>query len=151
MNDSFLRNSDELSRRRFLSYAGKTLLGVSILPGMIPLGAGAASTPVITPSTGPAAAAGRKPTARNIIYLYMAGGMTHVDTFDPKPEAGDKVAGPVKAIQTKADDVRISEYFPMLAKQMDKVAIVRGLSTTQGAHEQGNYFMHSSYTMRGTI
>jgi hypothetical protein len=39
----------------------------------------------------------------------------------------------------------------MLAKQMDKVAIVRGLSTTQGAHEQGNYFMHSSYTMRGTI
>lgn len=151
MNDSFLRNRDEHSRRRFLSYASKTLLGVSILPGMIPLNLGAANNAVITPAPGPAAAAGRKPTARNIIYLYMAGGMTHVDTFDPKPEAGDKVAGPVKAISTKADGVQVSEYFPMLAKQMDKVAIVRGLSTTQGAHEQGNYFMHSSYTMRGTI
>ncbi|MES2709485.1 MAG: DUF1501 domain-containing protein [Verrucomicrobiota bacterium] len=150
MNDSFLRNSDGHSRRRFLSYASKTLLGVSILPGMIPLNAGAASTTVVTPAPAPAVP-GRKPTARNIIYLYMAGGMTHVDTFDPKPEAGEKVAGPVKAISTKADDVQISEYFPMLAKQMDKVAIVRGLSTTQGAHEQGNYFMHSSYTMRGTI
>jgi hypothetical protein len=57
----------------------------------------------------------------------------------------------VKAISTKADGVMISEYFPMLAKQMDKVCLFRGLTTTQGAHEQGNYFMHSSYTMRGTI
>lgn len=150
MNDSFLRDRDELSRRRFLSYAGKALLGVSILPGMIPLSSAAAGRTVLPPTAEPATA-GRKPTARNIIYLYMAGGMTHVDTFDPKPESGEKVAGPVKAIQTAADDVRISEYFPMLAKQMDKVAIIRSLSTTQGAHEQGNYFMHSSYTMRGTI
>ena len=150
MDTSFLTKSDESNRRQFLSYASKTLLGVSILPTLAPLGAfaaekkGAAVTAVpLTP--------GRKPTARNIIYLYMAGGMTHVDTFDPKPGAGEKVAGPVKAINTAADGVQISEYFPLLAKQMDKVAIVRGLSTTQGAHEQGNYFMHSSYTMRGTI
>jgi len=150
MDSSFLTKSDESSRRQFLSYASKTLLGVSILPTMAPLGAWAAdkkSTPVTAVPVSP----GRKPTARNIIYLYMAGGMTHVDTFDPKPEAGEKIAGPVKAINTAADGVQVSEYFPMLAKQMDKVAIVRGLSTTQGAHEQGNYFMHSSYTMRGTI
>lgn len=150
MNDSFLRHSDETSRRRFLSYASKTLLGVSILPTMAPLGASAAPVKKDTASAAPATP-GRKPTARNIIYLYMAGGMTHVDTFDPKPDAGERVAGPVKAIDTAADGVKISEYFPILAKQMDKVAIVRGLSTTQGAHEQGNYFMHSSYTMRGTI
>ncbi len=150
MDSSFLTKSDESSRRQFLSYASKTLLGVSILPTMTPLGAWAAdkkSTPVTAVPVSP----GRKPTARNIIYLYMAGGMTHVDTFDPKPGAGEAVAGPVKAINTAADGVQISEYFPLLAKQMDKVAIVRGLSTTQGAHEQGNYFMHSSYTMRGTI
>ena len=151
MNDSFLRATDEHSRRRFLSYASKTLLGVTILPTMAPLGAYAAPVKKDLVSSAAPAAPGRKPTARNIIYLYMAGGMTHVDTFDPKPGAGEKVAGPVKAINTAADGVQISEYFPMLAKQMDKVAIVRGLSTTQGAHDEGNYFMHSSYTMRGTI
>ena len=118
---------------------------------MAPLGAYAAPVKKDVVSSPAPAAPGRKPTARNIIYLYMAGGMTHVDTFDPKPDAGEKVAGPVKAINTAADGVQISEYFPMLAKQMDKVAIVRGLSTTQGAHDEGNYFMHSSYTMRGTI
>jgi hypothetical protein len=150
MDSSFLTKSDESSRRQFLSYASKTLLGVSILPTMAPLGAWAADKKA-APVTAVPVSPGRKPTARNIIYLYMACGMTHVDTFDPKPEAGEKVAGPVKAINTAADDVKISEYFPMLAKQMNKVAIVRGLSTTQGAHEQGNYFMHSSYTMRGTI
>ena len=150
MDSSFLTKSDESSRRQFLSYASKTLLGVSILPTMAPLGAWAADKKT-APVTAVPVSPGRKPTARNIIYLYMAGGMTHVDTFDPKPEAGEKVAGPVKAINTAADGVKISEYFPMLAKQMNKVAIVRGLSTTQGAHEQGNYFMHSSYTMRGTI
>ncbi len=151
MSDSFLRKSDAASRRQFLSYASKTLLGVSILPTLAPLGAMAAPAAKGGPVSALPVSPGRKPTARNIIYLYMAGGMTHVDTFDPKPDAGEKVAGPVKAISTAADDVQVSEYFPMLAKQMDKVAIVRGLSTTQGAHEQGNYFMHSSYTMRGTI
>jgi hypothetical protein len=150
MDDSFLRKSDELSRRRFMGYASKSLLGVSVIPTMLPLAGRAAGKPEGI-QVSPSQTSGRKPTARNIIYLYMSGGMTHVDTFDPKPEAGEKVAGPVKAIGTKADGVMISEYFPMLAKQMDKVCLFRGLTTTQGAHEQGNYFMHSSYTMRGTI
>jgi hypothetical protein len=150
MNDSFLRHTDELSRRRFMNYASKSLLGVSIIPSMLPLAGYAAEkkgTPVVTPPAAP----GRKPTARNIIYLYMSGGMTHLDTFDPKPSAGEAVTGPVKAITTVADGVQVSEYFPLMAKQMDKICLLRGLTTTQGAHEQGNYFMHSSYTMRGTI
>ncbi len=147
MNDSFLRNTDELSRRRFMNYTSKTLLGVSVIPSML---TGVAFAADKKPSAAPTAP-GRKPTARNIIYLYMSGGMTHLDTFDPKPEAGEKVAGPVKAISTVADGVQVSEYLPQIAKQMDKMCLVRGLTTTQGAHEQGNYFMHSSYTMRGTI
>lgn len=152
MNDSFLRQSDELSRRRFMNYASKSLLGVSIIPTMLPLAGHAAADrkrqPLVTP---PPAAPGRKPTARNIIYLYMAGGMTHLDTFDPKPTAGEAVAGPVKAIDTNVDGIQVSEYLPMIAKQMDKMCLIRGLTTTQGAHDEGNYFMHSSYTPRGTI
>ncbi|MEK6238934.1 MAG: DUF1501 domain-containing protein, partial [Planctomycetales bacterium] len=85
----------------------------------------------------------------NVIYLYMTGGMTHLDTLDPKP--GAKTQGPVKAIQTSAQGVQISEYLPRLAKQMHHGAIIRSLSSTQGAHERGRYLMRTSYEPRGTI
>lgn len=144
MNDLLL-HADEFSRRHFLARATKTFLGVSVLTPLL----ARAANPV--PGKGPAGSFGglmRKPTARNVIYLYMSGGMSHVDTLDPK--TGD-VAGPVKAIPTAADGIMLSEYLPGLAKKTDKLALVRGISTTQGAHEQGNYYMHTSYTMRGTI
>jgi hypothetical protein len=75
--------------------------------------------------------------------------MSHLDTFDPKP--GAETQGPVEALDTSADDVQVSEYFPRMAKQMHNVAVVSSLNSTQGAHEQGRYFMHTGYTLRGTI
>jgi hypothetical protein len=75
--------------------------------------------------------------------------MTHMDTFDPKP--GHDNQGPVKAIKTKADGVQISEYLPQLANHTDKTAIIRSMSSTAGAHDQGNYLMHTSYDQRSTI
>lgn len=147
--DSIL-HSDDLTRRRFMNYTSKALLGVTVLPGISLSAFGAdvkkGESKVIS---APTAAPGKKPTARNIIYLYMSGGMTHLDTFDPKP--GTDEAGGVKAIPTAVDGTMVSEYFPLLAKEWNKVCAINGLTTTQGAHEQGNYFMHSSYTMRGTI
>ncbi len=133
--------ADDLGRRRFITQTAKSLLGVSLLPHAL-----SGSSAFGATATGNA---GRKPTARNVIYLYMSGGMTHLDTFDPKP--GTEQAGPVNAINTKAEGVQISEYFPTVAQQADKIAFIRGTSSTQGAHEQGNYLMHSSYEMRGTI
>ena len=135
-----LHRSDELTRRAFMTKTASTFLGVGLMPGIVGGEAFAQAA---------ATAAKSRPTARNVIYLYMSGGMTHLDTFDPKP--GAETQGPVEAIRTKADDVMISEYLPGLASQMDKVALVRSMTSTQGAHEQGNYFMHSSYVMRGTI
>ena len=123
-----------------MTKTASALLGVGLMPGITGGRAFAEAA---------ATAAKTRPTARNVIYLYMSGGMTHLDTFDPKP--GAITQGPVEAIRTKADDVMISEYLPGLASQMDKVALVRSMTTTQGAHAQGNYFMHSSYVMRGTI
>src|SRR5262249_46836465 len=76
------------------------------------------------------------------------GGMSHLDTLDPKE---GETAGPVKSIRTSAKDMRIAEYLPLTARQMHHAAIVRSLTSTQGAHEQGNYKMHTSYDMRGTI
>ena len=133
---SIINRSDELSRRGFLSQTAGGLLGVSLLPSLAP-------TSLFAQTRNPSA------KANKVIYLYMSGGMSHMDTFDPKP--GTDEQGPVQAIDTNVDGIQVSEYLPSLARQMDKMAVVRSLSSTQGAHEQGQYFMHSSYTPRGTI
>ena len=138
------RKADALTRRGFVSLAAKGLLGVSATPLLL-RGAALAQDPQ-DPSKvlklGPA-------TARNVIFLFMRGGMSHLDTFDPKP--GAPVQGPVGAIATSADGVQVSEYFPLLARQMHHVAVVNSLTSTQGAHGQGQYFLRTSYELRGTI
>lgn len=135
-----INSVDDLTRRDFAAYAAKACLGVSLLP-------------MLGNSLLSAEEVDEKPTksgtAKNVIYLYMSGGMTHMDTFDPKP--GHENQGPVEAIRTSAPGVQISGYLPMMAKHMDKAAIVRGLTSTQGAHERGRYLMKTSYTQRGTI
>jgi hypothetical protein len=133
-----IRRADDLTRRRLLARAARSFLGVGLLPG----GTLAADT---APAPRPAAPPRR---AKNVIYLYMDGGMSHVDTWDPKN--GD-VAGPTKTIRTSASAVQLGEYLPRTAKVMHRGAVVRSLTSTQGAHEQGNYFMHTSYQLRGTI
>jgi len=133
---------NELTRRRFVARTASQMLGVGLLPGFFTGKANAAFEN--------ASKLKQVATARNVIYLYMSGGMSHLDTLDPK-EAGSKVMGPVTPIRTTADGVLISEYLPLLAKQMHRGAIVRSVVSTQGAHQQGNYMMHTSYAMRGTI
>ena len=133
---------DGVTRREFAEYAAKAFLGVGVLPLA---GAAASAQTKKKASTVPP----RKNPAQNIIYLYMSGGMTHLDTLDPKP--GAETQGPVQAIKTPVPGLMISEYLPNLARQMDKAVAIRSLSSTQGAHERGRYLMRTSYTQRGTI
>jgi hypothetical protein len=132
MSDIF-KTSCELGRRGFMSNVAKTALGVGV--GM--------------PFMNPAMAEMLPKTDKKLIFLYMAGGMSHLDTFDPHP--GTEEAGPVKAIGTNVDGIQLSEYFPETAKHMDKLAIIRSMYSTQGAHGQGNYLMHTGYDPRGSI
>ena len=141
MSRSLLSQLDDVSRREFAAYAAKTFLGVGLLPLV-----GGSLLGKEKPADGMTSVKG---TAKNVIYLYMSGGMTHLDTLDPKP--GTETGGPVRAIDTSAGGIRISEYLPQLARQADKIAIVRSLSSTQGAHDRGQYLMRTSYTQRGTI
>lgn len=134
----FFNSLDGLSRRAFVSYAAHAFLGLGLMP---------AANVLAAPSR--VSKRGKKTDVKNVIYLYMGGGMSHLDTFDPKP--GADTAGPVQAIKTSADGVRVSQYLPNLAGQMDKVAVVNSLTSNQGAHSQGNYFTHTSYITRGTI
>ena len=127
---------DGPTRRAFLSGAARTFLGVGALPLLSNIAHGASTV----------SAGG---SAKRVIYLYMGGGMSHLDTFDTKPGAATQ--GPVESLKTNVAGIRVSEYFPELAKQMDKVAVINSMNSTQGAHAQGRYFMHTSYFMRGTI
>ena len=129
----FLRKLPDGDRRDFLAYSAKAFLGVGLMPAAIRSSAFAESPAMATP------------TAKNVIYLYMAGGMSHLDTFDPKSDRG--VRGPVDSIRVGGSGIRMSEYLPDLSQRTDRLAIIRSLSSTQ-AHEEGRYFMHSSYTKR---
>ncbi len=142
----FPRTADEPTRRQFMATAAKTFLGV----GLMPLAEKILSTPARAAVQSAAAAPVRRVgKAKHVIYLYMNGGMSHLDTLDVKP--GTKEQGPTEAIPTSVDGIQLSEYLPRTARSMHHIALVNSLSSTQGAHEQGDYFMHTSYALRGTI
>jgi uncharacterized protein (DUF1501 family) len=134
------KSLDDVSRRGFLSKAAFSLLGVGALPWLDRLGhAQDVGTVPLRPDA----------KAKNVIYLYMSGGMTHLDTFDLKP--GAETQGPTEATKTSADGVLINKFFERLAKKMHHVAVVNSLTSNQGAHQQGQYLMHTSYVLRGTV
>ena len=136
-----LLRSGEITRRDFAAKTASSLLGVGLLNSFME-GKGFAAFEG-------ASKLKQVATAKNVIYLYMSGGQSHLDTWDVKE--GVETAGPTKPIKTTADNVRLSEYLPLTAKQMHFGTLVNSLSSNQGAHEQGNYIMHTSYEMRGTI
>ncbi|SVD69707.1 uncharacterized protein METZ01_LOCUS422561, partial [marine metagenome] len=71
--------------------------------------------------------------AKSAIYVRLAGGPSHMDTFDMKPDAPDTHRGEFSEIATNVPGVRISEHLPKLAKCADKYAILRGVSHTLAA------------------
>jgi hypothetical protein len=88
-----------------------------------------------------AAAQGKK--TKSCILLWMDGGPSHKDTFDLKP--GTKDGGEFKEIETSIPGVKISEHFPKLASLMHHGAILRGMSTSEGAHGRAKYNLHTGY------
>jgi hypothetical protein len=85
--------------------------------------------------------------AKSVIYLYMSGGMSHVDTWDPKT---GETKGESDPISTNGG-FQLGGYLTKMAKQGDKITIIRSMSAKSGVHEGGNYLMHTGYDPRGTI
>lgn len=129
---------DEPSRRDFVLGLAKSCLGVSLLPML--------ERPANAIFDG-SSKARQVPTARNVIYLYMSGGMTHLDTFGCVP--GADTMGETQVIKTTAEGIQIGSGLSTVAKYMHHATVINSMSSTQGAHEQGNYFQHTSYTLRG--
>lgn len=90
---------------------------------------------------GRAAEAGARHKA--CILLWMDGGPSHKDTFDLKP--GTANAGEFKPIDTSVPGLQISEHFPAVAKVMNHAAVLRGMTTAEGAHGRARYYMHTGY------
>ena len=126
----------DYNRRRFLELAAGSFLGVSASNSFGAAGKESAIPQLADP-------------AKQLIYLYMEGGMSHLDTFDLK--TGHENQGSTQPINTNVDGIRVSSHLPNLARHADKLCIVNSLTSTAGDHEKGNYFMHTSYQQRATI
>jgi hypothetical protein len=118
----------ELSRRDFFKLSAAGVLTTS-LSGWLPVLAARA------------AAEGTK--HKSCVLLWMDGGPSHKDTFDLKP--GTKDAGEFKPIPTSVPGIEISEHFPKFAQLMQHAAILRGMSTGEGAHGRAKYYLHTGY------
>jgi len=117
----------EAMKRGLLGAAGLGLLG--------PLGRAAWGA-----DPGPAAQRG----GRAVIQIWMWGGPSHLDTFDPKPQAGYDYCGPLdKVIPTNVDGIQINAQLPLLAQQADKYAIIRSLTHGINAHETAAYVVQT--------
>jgi len=135
MSNPFL-SWDQASRRNFLLRSAKTALGVSVLSHLDKVMAAAEPCPP-----------GKGGKAKSVIYLYMAGGMSHIDTWDPKTGETNSGAAPIKT----TGDLQLGGYMTKMAEHGNKISIIRSMSSKNGAHEGANYEMHTGYAMRGTI
>jgi hypothetical protein len=81
--------------------------------------------------------------AKSVIQIWMWGGPSHLDMFDPKPEAGNDYSGPLKAIETNVSGTRICELLPLLAQQADKYSIIRSMTHGNNGHETASYMVQT--------
>jgi hypothetical protein len=87
---------------------------------------------------------GRTGTCRSVIVLWLAGGVTQLESFDPKPEAPEAVRGTLRAIETRLPGVRFSETLPCLAGVADRLAVLRSYS-----HGDNDHFVAQAYALSG--
>jgi hypothetical protein len=80
---------------------------------------------------------------KRCILLWMNGGASQIDTFDMKP--GRPTGGPFRPIQTNVNGVQVCEYMPLMARQCDKLAVIRSMRTQSPDHPDGIYHMHTCY------
>lgn len=120
-----------LSRRQFLRVGALSTIGLS-LPGFLRLRQ--------------ASATGGTPAKDvNCILLWMQGGPSHIDSFDPKPDAPVEIRGEFQTIPTGLSGVRFVEHLPLLARQTDKFSVIRGHDPKNGSHGVADHLMMSGH------
>jgi hypothetical protein len=138
MNATFLPHSP-ITRRYWAERVAQAALGVTLLPHLVPAAEEIASPSRAIPGFG---------KAKQVIWLQMIGGMSHIDTLDPKTGESQGARPP---IATPAG-YQLGGYLPQLAKDhSSKLAIIRSMTSKTGVHASGQYLMRTGYEQRGTI
>lgn len=160
-----LQNSS-LPRRHFLKSSSMGF-GAAALASL--MAEGVSADELNLPQTAALRKLHHAPRAKHVVFCYMSGGVSHLDTFDPKPELlklngkpmpvpvertqfnqnGQVMASPFKFHKSGQSGIEVSELFPEIAKVVDKLAIVRSMTTPVNEHAQGNFFMHSGFPFMG--
>src|SRR5262245_24419437 len=86
----------------------------------------------------------------NCILLFLVGGPSHLDTWDPKPDAPDNIRGPFRPIQTNVPGMQVCEHFPLMARMADRYSIIRSVHHKAAPiHETGHQLMQTGHLFRG--
>src|SRR5580765_192723 len=132
---------DGMSRREMLRVGGAGLLGVSL------------ASLLAAEARGQESGASKKQNgfgaAKNFIFVFLQGGPSHLDIWDPKPDAPDNIRGDFAPIKTAITGVQVSEVMPNLAKVLDKTTLIRSVSYTPAGlfnHTAAIYQMMTGYT-----
>src|SRR3954469_25868954 len=122
---------ERLSRRDWMKMAAVGGLGVPTSGWLSTLAARAAGLP-----------SGEQQKHKHCILLFMPGGASHVDTFDPKPE---NKTSQFKPISTAVPGIQVCETLPKTAQMMGDCSLLRGMSTGEGSHGRARYYMHTGF------
>src|SRR5215831_4971260 len=122
------RAMTDSTRRAFLQRSAEAALGCSLFPSM----------PLMST---------RRPVVRAdaVIQLHLAGGLSHVDTYDPKPDAPVEVRGPFATVKSKIDGEPLSALLSRTAGIADKITLVRSLTHTEADHDRGAHSVLTGY------
>lgn len=83
--------------------------------------------------------------AKRCVLLWMNGGPSQFETFDPKP--GTTNGGPTQAINTAVPGIQIAENLPLLARRMDKLSVLRNVTSPEGEHDRAQYYLHTGFRL----
>jgi len=130
------KSFDAQTRRKFVERCAATAFGLTIVP----------SAQLMSEESGKArpAAFGK---AKHVIWLMLSGGLSHIDSLDPKR---GKSKGPASAINTTAD-FQVTEFFPKFAGIANRVCVIRSMQAKIGVHKPAQYYMRTAHEPRGTI
>lgn len=137
--DKGTRLCDGLTRRQLMQVGSLTLGGLS-LPQLLQARDLAQPLPVSDKAFG---------RAKNVIFLYLAGGPPQHETFDPKPDAPDGIRGAFKPISTNVPGIQFCELLPRTAAMSDKLAICRSMATDDNTHSSSSAWVLTGYKYRG--
>jgi hypothetical protein len=139
IHDRPIHLCDGISRRELLRVGGLSLLGLG-LPQLLSASDAVVRGAPVDPTFG---------RAKNVIFLWLAGGPPQHETFDPKPEAPAEVRGPFKPIRTNVPGIQFCELLPRTAAMAHRLAVVRSISTNQNDHDASGYWVWTGYKYVG--